>query len=154
MHLVDEHDYIAGVGDFAQNGLQPFLELAAIFCAGDKRAHVERDYALVFQTLGHVGIDDPQGKPFDNGGFAHARLADQHRIVFRPPGKDLNNAADFLVAADDRIEFSLPRPFHKIDAVTLQCLKFIFRRLIGHPGGAADVAQHLQHFLVGDGVEF
>ena len=66
---------------FAQNGLQPFLELAAKFRAGNQRADVERDHALVLQALGHVGIDDAQGQTFGDGRFAHARFADQHGIV-------------------------------------------------------------------------
>ena len=154
MHFVDEQDHVAGVGHFAQHGLQAFFELAAKLRAGDKGAHIERDDSLVFQTLGHVGIDDPKRKTFGNGGFAHAGLADKHGIVFCPTGKHLDHAADFLVAADHRVEFSLPCPFHKVNAVSLEGLKFVFRSLICHPGAAADVAQHLQHFLVGNGIEF
>ena len=50
VHLVDEQDDAAGGrGDFGQHGLQPLLELAAIFRAGDQRAHVERHQLLVLQ---------------------------------------------------------------------------------------------------------
>ena len=44
VQFVDEQDNTAaGVGDFAQHGLQPLLEFAAKLRAGDQRAHVERD---------------------------------------------------------------------------------------------------------------
>ena len=48
VHLVDEQDVGAGRGrHFLQHRLEPFLELAAIFRAGDHRAHVERKKLLV-----------------------------------------------------------------------------------------------------------
>ena len=43
VHLVDEQDDAAGRGrHLLQHGLEPLLELAAVFRAGDQRAHVER----------------------------------------------------------------------------------------------------------------
>ena len=48
VHLVDEQDDAAlGRGDFVEHRLQALLELAAIFRAGDQRAHVEREQLLV-----------------------------------------------------------------------------------------------------------
>ena len=43
-----------GLGDLAEHGLEPLLELAAVLRAGDHRAEVERDHALVLERLGHV----------------------------------------------------------------------------------------------------
>ena len=46
VHLVDEQDDVAVRGlNFVEDGLQPLLELAAIFRAGDERAEVERQQA-------------------------------------------------------------------------------------------------------------
>ena len=43
VHLVDEQDDLArGLLDLVEHALEPLLELAAIFRAGDQRAHVER----------------------------------------------------------------------------------------------------------------
>ncbi len=43
VHLVDEQDDLArGLLDLVEHALQPLLELAAIFRAGDQRAQVER----------------------------------------------------------------------------------------------------------------
>ena len=115
------------VGDFLEHGLQPLLELAAVLRAGDERAHVERDDLLVLQAFGHVLPDDPLRQPFDDGRLADAGLADQHRIVLRAAGEHLDDAADLLVAADDRIELALARQFGEIAAVLLE-------RLIGALG--------------------
>ena len=92
-----------------QHGLQPLLELAAIFRAGDQRAHVERQQLLVLQALRHVAVDDAQRQAFDDGGLADAGLADQHRIVLGAARQHLDGAADFLVAADHRIELAVAR---------------------------------------------
>ena len=86
VHLVDEEDVGAGrAGDFLQHRLEPLLELAAIFGAGDQRAHVERQELLVVEAFRHVAVDDAQRQALDDRGLADARLADQHRIVLGAP---------------------------------------------------------------------
>ena len=92
---------------FLQHRLEALFELAAILRAGDQRAHVERDDALVLQPLGHVAAHDALGQPFDDGGLADAGLADQHRVVLGAARQHLDDAADLLVAADHRVELAL-----------------------------------------------
>ena len=65
---------------------------------------------LFFRLSRHVALDDAQGEAFDDRRLADARLADQHGIVLRAAREDLDHAANFLVAADDRIELALPWP--------------------------------------------
>ena len=96
----------AAAGDFRKHGLQPLLELAAIFRAGNQRAHVERHQTLVLQRFGHVAIDDAQRQAFRDRGLADARFADQHRIVLGAARQHLDRAADFLVAPDHRVELA------------------------------------------------
>ena len=153
VQLVDEEDDVRRVGDLAEHGLEALLELAAELRPRHQRPHVQGDDALVFQAFGHVGVDDPQGQSLGDGRLAHARLADQHGVVLRPPGEHLDDAADFLVAADHGIELALPRPLDQVDAVSLQGLELRLRVLIGHPRAAADRLKGLEHFLVADGVE-
>jgi hypothetical protein len=82
VQFVDEQDDLAGgLLDFLEHGLEPLLELAAELGARDQRAHVERDQAAVLESLGHVAADDALGEALDNRGLAHARLANQHRVV-------------------------------------------------------------------------
>ena len=99
-----------------------------IFCAGDQGTEVEREQALVAQALRHVAVDDAQGKTLDDGRLADAGLADKHRIVLGPPRQNLHGAADFLVAADDRIELARARCLGQIARIFLQ-------RVIGVLGG-------------------
>ena len=45
-------------------------------------------------------------RPFGDGGLAHAGFADEDRIVLRAAAENLDDALDFVLAADDRIEFA------------------------------------------------
>ena len=105
-----------------QNRFQAFFEFAAKLGAGDKRAHVERKDALVAQSFRNFVINDALRESFNDCGLANARLADQHRIVFGSSLQDLDRAADFVVATDDRIELALLRTFGQIDGVFLERL--------------------------------
>ena len=61
MHLVDEQDDAArGRGDLVEHALKALLKLAAIFRAGDERAHIKREQLLVADRFRHVAIDDAQ----------------------------------------------------------------------------------------------
>ena len=59
------------------------------------------------------------GEPFDDGRLADARLANQHRIVFRAPRENLHHAPNFFVAADYRIEFAAAREVGQVASVLL-----------------------------------
>ena len=52
--------------------------------------------------VGHVPPDNPLGQPFGDGGFAHAGLADEHRVVFGFAGQDPDHVADLIVPSDNR----------------------------------------------------
>ena len=82
MHLVDEKDdFTCCRFNFFENGFETFLKFAAILRARNQCAHVEGEQLFVAQGFRHVTVDNPQGEPFGNRGFAHARLTDQHRVV-------------------------------------------------------------------------
>ena len=123
VHFVDEQDHAAlGRDHLVQHRLQPLLELAAIFRAGDQRAHVERQQLLVAQRLGHVAVDDAQRQALDDRGLADAGLADQHRVVLGSARQHLDGAPDLFVAADDRIELAGARGLGEVAGVFLQCV--------------------------------
>src|SRR5207253_8933199 len=97
--------------------LQALLELAPELGAGDERAHVERDDALVLEALGDVARDDAAGEPFDDRGLADAGLADEHRVVLGAPREHLDDAPDLVVTADHGVELPPPRPPGAVAAV-------------------------------------
>ena len=129
VQLVDERDDLAlGVRDLLQDRLQALLELAAVLGAGDHRGEVESDDPLVPQSLGDVAFDDPRGEALDDGRLADAGLADEHGVVLRAPRQDLDDAADLVVAADDRVELALPGEIGEVAAVAFERLVLLLRR--------------------------
>ncbi len=150
VQLVEEQDdRAARLGDLLQDGLQALLELAAVLRAGDERADVERDDAPLAQGLGHVAGDDPLGEPFDDRGLADARLPDQDGVVLGAAGEDLDDAADLVVAADDRVEPALLGLGGQIAAELLERLVGVLGRLAGDPVRPADLEQRLEQLLLG-----
>ena len=130
MHLVDEQDDAAlGRRHLVENGLQPLLEFAAIFRAGDQRAHIEREQLLVLQRFRHVAVDDAQREALDDRRLADAGLADENGIVLGAARQNLDRATDFLVATDHRIKLARSRGLGQIAGVFLQ-------RVIGVLGGS------------------
>ena len=120
------------LSDLLQHGLQALLELAAVLRSRDQRSHVECDDALVLEALGHVTADDALGEAFDDGGLADAGLADQHRVVLGPAREHLDDPADLVVAADDRVELAVARGSGQVAPVLLQCLVLALGALVGH----------------------
>ena len=108
--LVDEDDDVGVLLELFDDPLEPLLELAAVLRAGDDEREVEREDALVGDEERHVAVDDALRQAFDDGGLADARLAEEDRIVLRAAGEDLDDALDFLLAADERIELLLSAP--------------------------------------------
>ena len=146
VQFVDEkEDAAVALPDFVEHGLQAFLELAAVFGAGQQRAHVEGEDGFVLEPLGHVAAQDALRQALDNGGLAHARLPDEHGVVLGLARQDADGAADLVVAADDGVELALSRLLHEVDAVFLQRLVGALGIVGRHALVAADFGECLQH---------
>ena len=104
MQLIDEDDGVLILHQLLHDGLEALFELAAVLGAGDDQREIQRQDALVGQERGHVALGDALRQTFDDGGLAHARLADQHRIVLGAAAEDLHHALQFVIAADERVE--------------------------------------------------
>ena len=150
VQLVDEQDDPPlGLGDLLQDGLEPVLELAPELGSGDQGAHVQRDQLAVLQALGNVARDDALGQALDDGGLAHAGLADQDRVVLGAPAENLDHAADLRVAADYRVHLAPAGQLDEVAAVAFQRLVLVLGILVGHGLPAADLLQRLQNLLLG-----
>ena len=123
VELVDEEDHPpVALADLVEHRLEPFFELAAVLRAREQRPHVERPDGAVGEPLGHVPLDDPLREPLDHRGLADPGLADEDRVVLRPPREDPDDAPDLGVAADDRVELPRPGLPDEVGAVLLQRL--------------------------------
>src|SRR5205814_9187130 len=115
------------------------------FRAGDQRPRIEGDDAFVFQTFGDVTAEDAAGQAFDDRRLADAGLADQHRIIFRATREHLDDAANFFVATDDRVELAFARELGQIAAVALERLIGTLGIFSGDALRAAHAGERLQH---------
>ncbi len=88
----------------------------AILGARDDQRKIQRQDALVRQERRHVAVGDALGQAFDDGSLAHARLADQHRIVLGAAAQDLRHALQFVVAPDQGVEQTVHRGLGQVAA--------------------------------------
>src|SRR6266850_870905 len=140
VQLVDEQDDLAlARGDFLEDRLETLLELAAVLRAREQRPDVEREDLLVLQPLGHVAAHDALREALDDRGLADARLSDEDRVVLRSARQDLDDAADLLVASDDRVDLALLRRLGEVAAELRERLV----RALGILGCDALAAAHL-----------
>ena len=116
VQLIDEDDGVLILHQLLHDGLEPLFELAAILGAGDDQRKIERQNALVGQERRHVALGDALREAFHDGRLAHARLADQHRVVLGAAAKNLHHALQFVVAADQRVEGVVHRGLGEVAA--------------------------------------
>ncbi len=138
MEFVDEEDDLALARcDLFEEGFEAFLELTAEFRSGHHAAEVHADEAFAFERVRHVTSNNAARETFGDGGLAHTRLADEHGVVLCAAAEHLHDAADFLIATDDRIDLAGFRTGGEIGAVFLQRLVFALGVLIDHALAAA-----------------
>ncbi len=148
MQLVDEQDDPPlRAGDVFEHGLEALFELSTILCTRDQRAHIERNDPLILEAFGDVAADDALRQSLDNGRLADAGVTDEHRVVFGAARKHLNDATNFFVAPDYRIEFAALRFERQIAPVPLERFVRAFGVLGRHALVAAHVAQRLKQFI-------
>ena len=90
------------------------------------------DQPAVAQRAGDVAGDDALGEALDDRRLADAGLADEHRVVLRAAAEHLDDAADLLVAADDRVELALLGALGEVDAEALERLEALLGVLVAH----------------------
>ncbi|KAJ8517777.1 hypothetical protein ON010_g18280 [Phytophthora cinnamomi] len=123
VQLVDEEDHLAlALVHVLQHGLEPLLELAAELGAGHERRQVQRHHLLVLEAVGHLPQRDALRQALGHRRLAHARLADQDRVVLGAARQDLRGAADGVLAPDDRVQVAGPGHGRQVAPVLGQAL--------------------------------
>ena len=123
VQFINEEDDLAVTGrDLLEEGLESLLELTAVLRAGHHAAEVHADESLVLERIGNVSGDDAARETFRDGGLAHARLTDEHRVVLRAAAEHLHDAADFFIAPDHGVDLACLRAGGEIRAVLLKGL--------------------------------
>ena len=120
VQFVNEQNDVLRAADFVHDGLDALFKLAAILGARDHQREVEGDDALVAQDFRHVAAGDFLRQAFDDGRLAHARFAEQHGIVLGAAAENLDDALDFVFAADDRVHVAFAGDFREVAAKRLE----------------------------------
>ena len=147
VQLVDEHDDVLVLDQLLHDGFEPLFELPPVLRARHHERDVERDDALVGEVARYASGDDPLGQPFDNRGLADTGLADEDRVVLRPPAEHLLNALHLVLAADQRVE-RLPRGGLGQVAAELREQ----RRVLG-PGRRGGLLVEQRHHVLADRIQ-
>src|SRR5205814_6184587 len=95
-----------------------------------------------------VARDDALRQAFHDRSLANTGFANQHRVVLGAARQYLHHAADFLVAADHRVELAATRQLRQVLGIALQRLVFRFRILVGHALVAAYRGERLEDGIV------
>ncbi len=127
VQLVDEQNDVFGAPDFVHHSFDALFKLAAVLGAGHHERQVEGDDAFLAQQLGHVALGNFLSQTFDDGGFAHASLTEQHGVVLGAAAQNLDDPLNLVLAADDGVHLPLAGDFCQIPAK-------------GFEGGGFDVA--------------
>ena len=141
VQLVDEQYYLSlGLLYLLQHGLEALFKFAPVLCAGDERAHIQREYCLVLKSLGHVAAHDALGKALGDGGLADARLADEHGVVLRLAREYAHDVSYLRVPAYDRVELVVSGALDKVGAVLRQSVIAVLG-IVPRDGSLLDLGQ-------------
>src|SRR5262249_3671621 len=108
-----------GLGDLLENRLEAVFKFAAKLGARHHGSQIERHETLILELFRHVAVHDALRETLHDGRLAHARLANQYRVVLGPAAQNLHDTPDFIVAANDRVQLSLARRLGQVDGIAL-----------------------------------
>ena len=138
--LVDEEDNLAvSLVDFADDALQPLLELAFILGASNQCAHVQTVDGLALQVLGHVAAHNAVRQALGYGRFTHTGLADEDGVVLCPAAEDLQHAAYLLVTSYHGVQLASLRQLVQVLGILVQGVVGLLGALAAHLAALAQV---------------
>ena len=100
VNFIDEQDSAISLLQLNHHGFQALFKVAAIARTCEKRAHVEREYRRIGQHIWHIIIDNAAGNTFCNGGFTHARVAHEERVILAAAREHHDAALNLFITPD------------------------------------------------------
>ncbi|MNF58235.1 hypothetical protein D3C84_397850 [compost metagenome] len=103
--FVDEQNHRCGGSfDFFDDTAQAVFELALDACTRFKCPQIKTEQARILQEVRHFILTDQQRQTFHHSRLAHARLTYHDGVVFTTSGQNIDHLADFIVAAENRVD--------------------------------------------------
>ena len=115
-----QHHTGLGFPHLLQHPPQALLKLAAKFCPCHQSSQIQGHQPQTLEGIGHFAGHHALGQQLSHCRFAHARLADQHRIVFAAAREHLNQLANLLVTTHHGIKLPGPGRGGEIAAIDAQ----------------------------------
>ena len=122
MDFVDEQDGFFLLLELLHHGFQALFKITTIPRTRQQSTHVERPDDGFVQDFRRFAVDNLLGQAFGNGRLAHARVADEDRIVLAAAAEHLDAAIDFHVTADQRVDLAGAGLLVEIHAIGVQRL--------------------------------
>ena len=104
VYLVDEDDYLGVLLQFDDDGVDAFLELAAILRSCHNGSQVKHNNALAPKGSRDAVFHNALGQTFDDGALADTRFANQDGVVLLTARQDLGHALNLRFAAHHGVE--------------------------------------------------
>ena len=111
---------ISGVLDFLDKAFEPIFKFALDASTSLEESEIERLQSHVAQWWWNVARGDLQRESLYDRRLAHARFADQNRVVLPAPGKHIDNLPNLKIAPEHRIKLAGARIHCEIDSVLVQ----------------------------------
>ena len=115
--FVDKQDGMLDFGQLFEHGFDAGFKVAAIFGAGQERAHIQCKHGGTGQRFGHIAVLQTISQALGQRGFAHTGLAHQKRIVFAAAAQGLHEALQLHGAADQRVDTPFACLHVQIDSI-------------------------------------
>ena len=91
MNFINKQDGVLFPYQLLQKIPKAFFKVAAVFCACHHQRHIQAEQTFALQILRHFALGNALGQSFRQCGFSNPRFANQARIVFLSPTKNLNH---------------------------------------------------------------
>ena len=130
VELIDEQDDVLSGRRFGYDGLETFLKIAPVLCAGNHGTHIYGIDALPLEGGRNVPGGNLERDAFHDCRFADSRLSHQHRVVLAASPEYLDYSGNLFLPSYKRVQTAFPGGFCDVEGELLQQRCFLFLRLI------------------------
>src|ERR1019366_9069577 len=115
-----EDDRIGGGLDLFDQALEPVFEFALDARAGLQEGEVKAVDADVLERRGDIALGNAQREAFHDRSFSGTGFARYDWVILAAAHQNVDDLADFVIASEDGIDFSVARVFREVDGVLIQ----------------------------------